>query len=121
MTHSNDTPTPPARPRTPAPGGTAVPGREVWEVREIDVLLSSYDVRDDGLIPLHVLGPPLGAPAALRTPDPERLRAQLRAHHGVVQWEPGRNLLRLRRGTGRATLIHLDLALPAGEDHRFVG
>ncbi|MEU1117666.1 MULTISPECIES: hypothetical protein [unclassified Streptomyces] len=103
-------------------------GQQVEPAERVDVLLSSYDVRDDGLIPLHLLGPTLGAPAALRTLDPERLRAQLRAHRGVVQWEPGRNLLRLRHGTGRATLIPLDAdlptgrpALPTGQDHRFVG
>ncbi|MEV7192733.1 hypothetical protein AB0N81_13200 [Streptomyces sp. NPDC093510] len=71
----------------------------------IDVLLSAYDVSDDGRIDLHVLGPTRGVPSALWTRDPERLRALLREHGGPAQWQPRRNVLRLRRGTVGTTPV----------------
>ncbi|MGW2227179.1 hypothetical protein [Streptomyces formicae] len=71
----------------------------------VDVLLSSHDVRDDGRIALHVLGPTRGVPATLWTHDPGRLRGLLREHRGLAQWQPRWNLLRLRRGTVATTLV----------------
>ncbi|MFE0174590.1 hypothetical protein ACFWZ2_19915 [Streptomyces sp. NPDC059002] len=80
----------------------------------VDVLLSSHDVSDDGLITLHVLGPTRGVPAALWTHDPERLRGLLRAHRGLAQWQPRWNLLRLRRDIVGSTLVCVAPHAPRG-------
>ncbi|MFJ2768420.1 hypothetical protein [Streptomyces sp. NPDC087300] len=85
MTHAYDTPDHDTR------------ARDTHDHDSCDVLLSSHDVADDGLIALHVLGPTRGVPAAVRTHEPERLRRLLREGHGPAQWQPGRNLLRLGR------------------------
>ncbi|WP_306335369.1 hypothetical protein [Streptomyces sp. KL118A] len=97
MTHSHD---------THCTHGTHR-ARGTDDVRDtpVDVLLSSYDVADDGRIALHVLGPTRGVPAAVWTHDPERLRRLLRGHTGPAQWQPRRNLLRLGCDTAGATLV----------------
>ncbi|MET8687147.1 hypothetical protein ABZV77_23315 [Streptomyces sp. NPDC004732] len=77
------------------------------ELDTCDVLLSSHDVRDDGLIVLHVLGPTRGVPATAWTHDPERLRRLLREHKGPAQWQPRGNRLRLSRATVGTTLVRV--------------
>ncbi|MFD6437017.1 hypothetical protein [Streptomyces venezuelae] len=85
----------------------------------VDVLLSSYDVADDGRIALHVLGPTRGVPAALWTRDPQHLRRLLREHKGLAQWQPHRNVLKLRCDTAGATLVGVAAGTGHGARHDF--